>query len=86
MIHELVEIGRRSGMEINVKKGNENLKATIPNADYGGSQQTGECEMFCLCSLTTSDARCRLHVKSNPGLSWQQQHSTRRFLSPANYT
>jgi hypothetical protein len=38
MIHELVEIGRRSGMEINVEKGNENLKATIPNADYGGSQ------------------------------------------------
>jgi len=71
-------------MEINVKKyDNENLKATIPSADYGGSKQTGECEISDLCSLAI-DARCRLHVKSNPGLSWQQQHSTRRLSSPAN--
>jgi hypothetical protein len=85
MIHKLVEIGRRSGLEINVeKKCNENLKATIPNEDYGRSKQTGEFEIFDLCSVTTRGVRCRLQVRSDPGLSWQQQHSTRRLFSTAN--
>jgi hypothetical protein len=84
MIHELVEIGRRSGLEINVEKNcNENLKAIISNEDYGRSKQAGEFEIFDLCSVTTSGARCRLHVRSHPGMSWQQQHST-RFFSAAN--
>jgi len=27
-----------------------------------------------------------IHIKLNPGLPWQKQHSTRRLISPANYT
>jgi hypothetical protein len=42
------EAGRCYGMETNVEKiyGNENLKATVPDAGYDRSKITGDCEIF----------------------------------------
>jgi hypothetical protein len=48
MIDRLIEIGRCFGMENNVGKlkKKENLKATIPTADYGTPKTIGECGIF----------------------------------------
>jgi hypothetical protein len=36
MIDRLMEIGRYSGMDMNVNEGNENLKANIRSTHYDG--------------------------------------------------
>jgi hypothetical protein len=48
MVDRLIEIGRCYGMDMNVEKnkGNENLKATIPNENYDRSKTIGECGIF----------------------------------------
>ena len=43
-IGELVEVGRRYGMECG-KTGHENLKTIIRRSDYGRPKATGECGM-----------------------------------------
>ena len=47
-IKQLIEIGRRYGMEMNVEKNksNENFKTPIPSNNYNRPKTTGECEMF----------------------------------------
>ena len=46
MIDKLIEIGRCYGMEMNVKKSNENFKTTIPSINYDRPKITGEYGMF----------------------------------------
>jgi hypothetical protein len=48
MIDKLIEIGRRYGMEMNVKKNksNENFKTTIPSKNYDKPKTTRECGIF----------------------------------------
>jgi len=47
MNERLTEIGRCYAMKMNVEKyGDESLKATIPNTDYGRRKTAGECGIF----------------------------------------
>ena len=48
MTDKVIEIGRCSGMEVNVKKNksNENFKTTILSNNYDTPKTTGECGMF----------------------------------------
>jgi hypothetical protein len=48
MNDELLEIGSRYRMEMNVEKNksNENFKTTFPSKNYGRPKTTKECGMF----------------------------------------
>jgi hypothetical protein len=48
MIDGLIEIERCYEMEMNMAKRqvDDNLKATVPNTDYGVSKTARECEIF----------------------------------------
>jgi hypothetical protein len=65
---------------------NETLKATIPSTDYGRPGTTGDCAIFQLFGQPDQQIVQDIHIKLNPALPWQMQHSTRRLFSPANWT
>jgi hypothetical protein len=72
-------------MEMNVakKQGDVNLMVTIPNKDDARSKSTSECEMLnYFCNMITMIQE--VHVKLNPRLPWNKQHSTGSLFSPAN--
>jgi hypothetical protein len=66
------------------RQGNENLKATIPTGDCGRSKQTEECEIFYLCSLTTSEQdacyTCNQIQHCHGNSSIQQEESFRQQI------
>ena len=46
IIDKIIEIGRCYGMEMNVKKSNENFKTTVPGKNYDITKTTRECGIF----------------------------------------
>jgi hypothetical protein len=69
-------------MVINVAKSNVMRISRQPSPVLNMKRQK---QLKYVGSLITDDAR--LHVKLNPGMPWQRQHSTRgRFFSSANRT
>jgi hypothetical protein len=74
-----------NGNECGKIYGNENIEATVRNTDYGRPKTNGKCGVFQIFCVARQQMVLDVHVKLNPGLSWQKQHSTnRRLFSPAN--
>jgi archaellum component FlaF (FlaF/FlaG flagellin family) len=79
----LTEIEDAMEGKLMYRKGNDNLKASIPNTEYDGSETTENIITRYLGSMVTNDTK--VHVQLKPGLPWQKQHSTRRLVSPTNW-
>jgi hypothetical protein len=80
MIDRLIEIGRRYRMEMKVER-NKVMRISrqpSPTQIMVDQKQPKNVEYFnYLGSMITNDSG--VHVKLNPGLPWQKQHSARRW-------
>jgi hypothetical protein len=88
MIERLTETGRYYGMEMNMEKIKAMRISRHPSQiqiliDHMQPENVEYFNFWVTCYHMLHDVR----VKLNPGVPWQQQHSTsRRLLSPANWT
>jgi len=88
LIERLTEIGRYYGMEVNMSKTKAVRISRQPSPvqimiDHKQPEKAEYFNYWVACYQMLHD----VHVKLNPGLPRQKQHSTsRRLLSPANWT